>query len=565
MTDESIFLLSERRRAYWTTIRAAIFAELHAEGIDTDNGFTVEEDTLQRIAQRLTSKPSKINPQAAYKKAHKDLSARSFMIMRADLKGVTLEEYAHLYRLGTGTEAEEGRETPEERAAFLEELRAEIERSRLFYYLGGEPQKFHALYREWFFLRSDDPSFLKTPSLSPIWPGSPAYTLLSSLDDWKSNHTLRNGKKTIITPEIRAENPEYWGEEWSFNPTPEQLDDLRNVLGLSGYRYIDLGDYTNILFLDSFLKAIVDALQQAQQTAESGAAAELGQIIGEAPKVFASPTDTLPLPLDKVNNRIWRLISQAKDNGQIGVDLAALTSKKGSKKEAVVYAGISFDEEDGMRITRQIDPYDKRVYIAVGGLFNGGNPIFSASQIYRAMGNEGQPSSADVQRINASLDKMGAARLYIDSAEEVTVNKGYKCFKYDAPLLPFERMSAYIDNTLCEVAIHLFKEPPLITFAKERKQITQIPRKLLTSPISKTNANLTIEDYLLERIGRMKSPKSNANRKINLSTLFDKCRITTTKQKQRTPEKVKKYLEHYKKTGWIKGYTEDKEGFLIVV
>ena len=259
MDNNDIFLLSDKNRACFKRIRAAIFAEIHAEGIDTDNGFTVEEDALQRIAQRLTERTPKINPRATYKKAHKAVSERSFMIMRADLEGLTLEEYAHLYRMGAGTEAEEWRETPEEHAAFLEELRARIESSRLFYYLGGEPQNFRALYRVWFYFRSDDPSFLKSASQSPIWPGSPAYALLSSLDDWRSSHTIRNGKKTRITPEIRAENPEYWGEEWHFTPTPDQLDELRNALGLSGYRYIDLGDYTDLLFLDSFLKAIVDA------------------------------------------------------------------------------------------------------------------------------------------------------------------------------------------------------------------------------------------------------------------------------------------------------------------
>lgn len=555
MTDESIFLLSDKLQDYFKRIRSAIFAELHAEGIDTDNGFTVEEDALQRIAQRLNDRRPKINAKAAYKKAHKAVTERSFMIMQGGIQTAKLEEYAHLYRLGTGTEAEEGRETPEEHAAFLEELRGEIERSGLFFYQGErEPQNFRALYREWSILRSDFPSFLETPHLSPVFPGSPAYALLSSLDDWKPPRQLEgHGYKAT----------EYQIQPQSFNASPEQLDALRNALGLPEYRFVNFGIYSELLFVDSFLKAIVDALRQGQTG--NGAEDALGMIATETPKVFASPTDTLSLPLDKVNSSIWRLISQQKENGQIGVDLEAVTSKKGSKKEAVVYAGISFDEADGMRITRQIDPYDKRVYIAVGGLFNGGNAIFSASQIYRAMGNDGQPSSADVQRINASLDKMGTARLYVDSTQETTVNKGYKSFKYDAPLLPFERMTAYIDNTLCEVAIHLFREPPLITFAKERKQITQIPRKLLTSPISKTNANLTLEDYLLDRIGRMKSPKSNANRKINLSTIFDKCRITTTKQKQRTPGKVKTYLEHYKKTGWIKGYTEDKEGFLIVV
>lgn len=251
MDNNDIFLLSDKQRAYFQRIRAAIFTELHAEGIDTDSGFTVEEDALQRIAQRLTDKPAKINPLAAYKKAHKALQERSFMVMRADLKSVTLEEYAHLYRLGTGTEAEEGRETPEGHAAFLEELRAEIERSRLFFYQGErEPQNFRALYREWFYLRSNDPSFFKTPNLSPIWPGNPAYSLLSSLDDWKPPHQWKG-------PGFKAK--EYQIETWAFNASPEQLDALRNALGISEYRYTNLGNYTDLLFLDSFLKAIVDA------------------------------------------------------------------------------------------------------------------------------------------------------------------------------------------------------------------------------------------------------------------------------------------------------------------
>lgn len=545
MPDESIFLLTEKQRAYFQRIKAEIYKGLQAEGIETKGGFTVEEDTLRQIAGALR------NPAATYKKAHKALSERSFMIMRGDMKIAALEEYAQFFQ-DCPPDSETDAEAHAAHTAYLAEIRQRIETtSRRFFYLNGDKEQFRAIYREWFYLRSDTPQPFQTPVLFPIFPESEAYRLLESFDNGDPGYRIKNGKRV------------YAPEPWSFTPSPESLDALRNALGLPSFRYVALGDYTDLLFLDSYLKATVDALQHPQQEALSGIVDEPGTSGAEIMRVFAKPAEYIPLPVDKINNTLWGLISRPKDNGQIGVDLEALTSKKGRKKEAIVYAGITFDGTDGMKITRQIDPYDKRVYIAAGGLFNGGNSTFSASQIYREMGNEGQPSSADIQRINASLDKMGTARLYVDSTEETKVNKGYKSFKYDAPLLPFERVSAYIDNSLCDFAIHLFREPPLITFARERKQITQITRELLTSPISKTIANLTLEDYLLERIGRMKSDKSNANRKIAFDTVFEKCNITTKKQKQRAPKKIETYLTHYKKCGWIKGYQKDANGFLI--
>ena len=75
----------------------------------------------------------------------------------------------------------------------------------------------------------------------------------------------------------------------------------------------------------------------------------------------------------------------------------------------------------------------------------------------------------------------------------------YNHFRYDAALLPLERMQAIVNGQTVDSAFHLFREPPLITFAKERKQVTTIERKVLQTPISKTNQNLLIEDYLLER------------------------------------------------------------------
>ena len=105
----------------------------------------------------------------------------------------------------------------------------------------------------------------------------------------------------------------------------------------------------------------------------------------------------------------------------------------------------------------------------------------------------------------------------------------------------------------------------MISFAKRRNQITAIEPKLLESPISKTDANLRLEDYLLERIGHMKSEKSKAPNKILYSTLYEKCGITTRLQRSRIPDKIKRYLDYYKSCGFISGYSMEKDGISIGV
>lgn len=179
------------------------------------------------------------------------------------------------------------------------------------------------------------------------------------------------------------------------------------------------------------------------------------------------------------------------------------------------------------------------------------------------MGNTSRPSTADIKKINDSLTKMRLARIYISNEHEANKYKGYQQFKYDGDLLPFERITGIIDGQESDAILHFFREPPLMTFAKERKQITTLELRLLESPISKTEANLAIDDYLLERISHIKNGK--AQPRILYETLYKKCSITTKKQKDRAPEKIKRYLEHYKNSGFINSYDEDAEGITVYV
>ena len=275
------------------------------------------------------------------------------------------------------------------------------------------------------------------------------------------------------------------------------------------------------------------------------------------PRAAAKRSQSVEYPLDKPNSIIWNLL-ETDTEGQIAFNLA----KYGSKKEVPAYYAIDFDDlGNDIQITKRLQPFDKRVYIAVSSLFNAGNNIITIPQIYYAMGYTGTPGDTDRTKINDSITKMTAARIFFDNEQEAAVYK-YDRFRYDGSLLPLERGTAIVNGQLVDAAVHIFREPPLITFAKQRKQITTIDIKLLQSPISKTDANLSIDDYLLERISKAKNGKGR-NCRILFKTLYERAGITTKKQEQRAPNKIKKYLTHYQNNGFITRFTMEKDGITI--
>ena len=269
-------------------------------------------------------------------------------------------------------------------------------------------------------------------------------------------------------------------------------------------------------------------------------------------------------PVDKINSIVWGLLEK-DTRGQISFNLA----KRGSEKKILAYYAINFDDlGENLTITKRLLPFDKRVYIAISALFNAGNNVITLSQIYYAMGYTGNPGTRNLNKINDAITKMTGARIFVDNKQEAAEYK-YKRFKYDGSLLPIERGTAIVNGKLSEAVIHIFREPPLMSFARQRKQITSVDIALLQSPISKTDANLQIEDYLLERISKDKNSKKSGCR-ILFKTLYshtgiaDKPKTNTERQqKKRAPGKIENYLKHYQKTGFITGYTMEKDGISI--
>lgn len=284
------------------------------------------------------------------------------------------------------------------------------------------------------------------------------------------------------------------------------------------------------------------------------------------PKLNINRAQFIDNPLDKVNSTVWNLLEE-DTAGQLTLAMESTIDKRKNKKIDLIYS-INFDAfNDNIAITKRLLPFDKRVYMATAAVSKAGYDVFSVTQIYYAMGYSKKPNERDLLRINDSLTKMRSAIIYVNNTCEVDARYRYPKFVYDGALLPFERESAFINGKYTESAIHIFREPPLIEFARNRKQITTFPIKLLQSPLNKTDSNLLLEDYLLERIAKAKN-KTGSNR-ILYKTIYEHIKLynesTTNKKaiKKRLPDKINKYLTHYQKCDYINGYIMSENGITI--
>lgn len=345
-------------------------------------------------------------------------------------------------------------------------------------------------------------------------------------------------------PEIKRQMQEYETEDGE----PLTFNDLLEIR---------TPEPENITLLEKFLANVV-AIREAER--------------GLLPKVTTQKPTKAGWPVDKINGYIWNLLEQ-DTNGQLTFAMESLRGKRPKKALDLIYS-IDFTalEGAGVKVSKRLTPTDKRVYIAISALYNAGNKTITLSQIHEAMGNTRRPSKNQTDRINESVYKMARAWIRVDNTAEHEAysydidehradGKGWTGGKYDGPLLPIERAQVIVNGQLAEAAIHLFREPPMLTFAKLRNQITTIDIKLLQSPASKTDGNLLIEDYLLTRIARAKNNKKSE--KILFKTLYEKSDIEDKKQRQRGKGKIETYLKYYQQEGFIKSYTMEPDGVTV--
>ena len=263
--------------------------------------------------------------------------------------------------------------------------------------------------------------------------------------------------------------------------------------------------------------------------------------------------------LSKVINKTFLEIASAGADGQTRLSFdMGYTDETGEDLPVLLTVDYNNLPED---IKKRLTPFDRRVMCTYATLMRAQKvkdirdyKAISTKNICQNMGLNGNPSQR--KRVQRSLEKMSAIR--INLILEAT-DKGLD-FAYHGYFLPlyWEEVTTK-KGTIIKDAVHpLVTEDkpnpaPFVDFADKTGQLTTVKREILESPLSLTDDNIAVEDYIIERVKHYEHTPTTKNGNIILtSTIFDRCGITSKSQITKLRERIdKELLPHYEATGFL--------------
>lgn len=321
--------------------------------------------------------------------------------------------------------------------------------------------------------------------------------------------------------------------------------------------------------------AVTDAMNedksdQAESLILSAFRGAQEQHIGPNLEITATKIRSVTFTTDLVNRKVWDpLVLKPDGDGTatVGVDLANRTDRKlGITRRLSFHIDFADFADVGSTLARMgFNLWGQRVYEALSSLYAEGRTVVTTGEIAYAMGEKGKPGAALKRKINATISVLNVAHIFVDNEEEATAYKGYPHFRYDGSLLPMERLTGYVNGQFSDSLVHVLRFPPLSEFSAQRRQLTTCPVSVLQTPLSKTDRNLRVENYMRWQIAWMKNSSSKRGRKITLKDLFRSVKATSSTDRKRTREKAERLLSYYssKECHWIEGWESMTDGFLI--
>lgn len=313
---------------------------------------------------------------------------------------------------------------------------------------------------------------------------------------------------------------------------------------------------------------------------------ELDADIAKAPSF--TPLDVIkPLNYTILNSAISNNYLAIEDNllrlnndGQMAFIAEPYAVSVGDKARPVTtLVSLVYEGELSGRLSL-LKGYDNTVLNAICSLIQANNRTFTINDIYRTLtGNsERRPQPKQKEMIKASMLKLSQTRITIDRTEEaknnmLTDEEGNRItsLKIKDTLISYREAEVKTENGRVINAYEIKSEPPLLQYARDKRQLISFPTSLLCfESVSSTQDNIVIAEYLVKQIVLMAKGKRD-NKVISFDTICQATSISTDKDKtefKRFRDTVYKILDELLKKPEIKqyklkGYEERKEGRTI--
>ena len=240
---------------------------------------------------------------------------------------------------------------------------------------------------------------------------------------------------------------------------------------------------------------------------------------------------------------------------------------------------LYFANDEDIRILgrKTISKFDMAILNGVISLVARGNIAITPAMAYRAAAGwntEHEVTPKQEQAAQKSIERLRATFVQIDATEEVKAycaNKGVKApksWKYNDALLSCKAGEITQINGK-KVKAYLFdnydkrgnlKMPIIMEYAQISGQILALPMELADMPVSATESNIVLKNYLWVQIGAIKNKKTARRQEIAYEGIYNELGIDVStslgrKQAQRAREATESLLDNWKRKGAIKNYT----------
>lgn len=268
------------------------------------------------------------------------------------------------------------------------------------------------------------------------------------------------------------------------------------------------------------------------------------------------------------------IATPGEESGEIIVEDQELSEL--SKNIVSSRISLSFDNEtDGIvSYSRALTNFDREVIDAVSSLAPS-TQIMTASTIYRVITGKDESSPVNQgqrKRVEESMSRCARCQVTIDITSDVKnrpefSGKEDEEFRYTGNAINSESIQHKVGRGTTTY-YKILSMPPFYRFAEKLGKVSVIPLKLLDSPVSKTDATIAMQSYLLRELDSMKRDLLKT-REIPWKNLYGMAnqegKKTSKTENQRTRTVVKDILDFWVDEMFLKSYHVAKDSDVIAI
>ena len=228
--------------------------------------------------------------------------------------------------------------------------------------------------------------------------------------------------------------------------------------------------------------------------------------------------------------------------------------------ETIMFSAfVDFENLDGVKLSKKLSSYEKFVWhTCVNLIFQDDHDILTLEQIYKAMGNNGNANPETKAEILEAIENMSKVRVTVDVPVNSELYPELDQFKGTFQLLATNTKQALSRGQIAKNSIQILEKPQLFYFAKAINQVCSFPATVLEVPVSKTKANITLLNFLLQKILKMKL-NDFSQKEILLNEMYVQCNIDDKFKRSRLIKEnggtLRKMLDHFTEYNFIQEYS----------